>query len=266
MLDSHCHLADEAFGDDLPAVVERARAAGIQRVLCILAAGNADERGRAEVLQAIWPEVRFACGVHPHQAGDWAGRETEVAALVRAEVEGDEATCVVGEIGLDYHYDFAPRGVQRRVFAAQVELAVSLGLPVAVHTREAEAETWEILGEAGGRSLRGILHCFTGDLAAAEAALALGLHISFSGIVTFPRAGGLREVVASVPADRLLVETDAPYLAPVPHRGRRNEPAWVMPVLETVAEARGNTVAEVARAVVENFSTLVGPALVKPCL
>ena len=257
MLDSHCHLADDAFADDLSAVVERARAAGLGRVLCILAAGNADEHGRAEHLRAIWPAARFARGVHPHQAGDWAGREPEVAALVRAEVERDEATRVVGEIGLDYHYDFAPREVQRRVFAAQVELAVSLALPIAVHTRDADADTWAILREVGGPHLRGILHCFTGDRAAADAALTLGLHISFSGIVTFPCADGLREVAARVPVDRLLVETDAPYLAPVPHRGRRNEPAWVVGVLETVAEARGAPTVEVARAVVGNFSALV---------
>ena len=257
MLDSHCHLADDAFADDLPAVVERARAAGLGRVLCILAAGNADEHGRAEHLRAIWPEARFACGVHPHQAGDWAGCEPEVAVLVRAEVERDEATRVVGEIGLDYHYDFAPRDVQRRVFAAQVELAVSLELPIAVHTRDADADTWAILREVGGARLRGILHCFTGDRAAAEAALTLGLHISFSGIVTFPGADELREVAALVPVDRLLVETDAPYLAPVPHRGRRNEPAWVVGVLETVAEARRAPTVDVVRAIVANFSALV---------
>ena len=258
MLDSHCHLADEAFASDLEAVVTRARGAGLDRLLCILAAGHAEERGRADGLHALWPAVRFACGVHPHRAGDWAGREAEVVRLVRAEVEDDGATRVVGEIGLDYHYDFAPRDLQRRVFAAQVELAGSLDLPVAVHTRDADADTWSILRDSGGPALRGILHCFTGDRAAAAAALELGLHVSFSGIVTFPRAAALREIAAAVPSDRLLVETDAPYLAPVPNRGRRNEPAWVVQVLEAVAAARGGSATELADAVTRNFSSLVG--------
>jgi TatD DNase family protein len=256
MLDSHCHLADEAFADDLPEVVARAREAGIETALCILAAGDVDEPDRAATLRSLWPEVRFACGVHPHQAAAWAGREDEAAGFVRGLVEAEPAVRAIGEIGLDYHYDFAPRAVQRGVFAAQAALATELAQPIVVHTREADADTWAVLRGADG-PLRGIVHCFTGDADAARDALALGLHISFSGIVTFPRADALREIAAWVPLDRLLVETDAPYLAPVPHRGRRNEPAWVTEVVEVIARARAAEPREIAAAVERNFASLM---------
>ncbi|HJO38388.1 MAG: TatD family hydrolase [Vicinamibacterales bacterium] len=256
MLDSHCHLADEAFGDDLPEVVARARDAGLDTALCILAAGDADESARAATLRDLWPEVQFACGVHPHQAAAWAGREHEAAGFVRDLVERDASVRAIGEIGLDYHYDFAPRPVQRGVFAAQVALATELARPIVIHTREADADTWAVLRDADG-PLRGIVHCFTGDADAARDALALGLHISFSGIVTFPRADALREIAASVPLDRLLVETDAPYLAPVPHRGGRNEPAWVAEVVGVVARARATEPHLIASAAERNFGSLM---------
>ena len=150
MLDSHCHLADQAFSEDLPAVVRRAREAGVDTALCILAAGEAGEVVRAELLRNLWPEVRFACGVHPHQAGVWLGREAEVAGFVRNIVEQDDAVRAIGEIGLDYHYDLAPSRLQRELFAAQIALAQELERPVVIHTREAEADTWDILREAGG--------------------------------------------------------------------------------------------------------------------
>ena len=256
MLDSHCHLADQAFSEDLPAVVRRAREAGVDTALCILAAGEAGEVVRAELLRNLWPEVRFACGVHPHQAGVWLGREAEVAGFVRNIVEQDDAVRAIGEIGLDYHYDLAPSRLQRELFAAQIALAQELERPVVIHTREAEADTWDILREAGG-GLRGIVHCFTGDAEAAREALTLGLHLSFSGIVTFPRAESLREVAKSVPEDLLLVETDSPYLAPVPHRGHRNEPAWVTHVVEVLAKVRETEPDAIADAACRNFSALM---------
>ncbi len=148
-----------------------------------------------------------------------------------------EGARAVGEIGLDYHYDFAPRDVQQQVFATQIEVAKTLGVPVIIHTREATDDTFQILREAGP-DVRGVFHCFTGDVGMARAALELGFYVSLAGIVTFPKAEILREVARLVPADKLLIETDAPYLAPVPHRGKRNEPGFVARVAETVAGLR----------------------------
>ena len=163
------------------------------------------------------------------------------------------------KIGLDYHYDLSPRDVQREVFHRQVDLARELQLPVSIHTREAEADTLEILEKAGRREVSGVFHCFAGDASLADHALALGFHVSFSGMITFKRADALRAVASEVPADRLLIETDAPYLAPVPHRGKRNEPAWVSRVLEVLAEIRGTTVESLSEQVMTNFRTLVRP-------
>jgi TatD DNase family protein len=163
-------------------------------------------------------------------------------------------------MGLDYHYDFAPREVQKQVFGAQVGLAVELALPVVIHTREASADTEAILRDAGRGRVRGVMHCFTGTADEARRALDLGFWISFSGILTFPRAADLRAVAASVPPDRLLVETDAPYLAPVPHRGRRNEPAFVVETLACLAGLHGMTADAMARQIAENAAAFVGPA------
>jgi TatD DNase family protein len=259
MIDSHCHLADEAFTADLEDVVARAKAAGVERLLCILAAGDLRESEQAARLSAVWPEVRFAAGVHPHQAGAFAGDTDRAASLVRETINEDSRIRAVGEIGLDYHYDFAPRDVQRDVFRAQVSLARELGRPIVIHTREATDDTFEILDRAGGGEVRGVFHCFTGDAAMARRALDSGFHVSFAGIVSFPRASALREAARVVPRERLLVETDAPYLAPVPHRGRRNEPAWVAHTIAALAEARGETVAEVAAATCAAFDALIGP-------
>jgi TatD DNase family protein len=238
MVDSHCHLADAAFAPDLDAVVQRARDAGVGRVLCILAAGDVSEQGQAARLQSIWPEVRFATGVHPHQAGEFAGDAAGAVAAVRRALGENPAVRAIGEIGLDYHYDFAPRDAQRDVFRRQVRLAAEVALPVVIHSREAEREALQIIQEEGGGSVGGVFHCFTGEAEVAAAILEAGLHLSFAGIVTFNRAEVLREVARGVPADRLLTETDAPFLAPVPHRGRRNEPAWIVHVTERLAQIR----------------------------
>ncbi|MGH9330571.1 MAG: TatD family hydrolase, partial [Vicinamibacterales bacterium] len=199
----------------------------------------------------------FSAGVHPHQAKDFASAGAAAAAVRRSMAEG-EAIRAIGEIGLDYHYDFSPRDVQQRVFREQVRLARELGLPIIIHTREATDETFAILREEGGGDLRGVFHCFTGDRAMARRALALGFHLSFAGIVTFPKASELRDVVRETPAGRLLIETDAPFLAPVPHRGTRNEPALVAHVLDAVAAARGEPAAAVAGASSRTFAALFG--------
>jgi TatD DNase family protein len=259
MIDSHCHLADETFREDLPAVVMRAKEVGLERALVVLAAGDRGEAEQAERVEALWPEVRVAIGVHPHAARAFADDPPRAAGLVRAQLAATRSARAVGEIGLDYHYDFSPPEVQQLVFRAQVRLARELDLPVVIHTREAEDDTVAILREEGGGVVRGVLHCFTGSAALATVGLDLGLYISLAGIITFPKSGALRDAVAGVPLDRLLTETDSPFLAPVPDRGHRNEPAYVARVVATLAELRGLAAADLAALTAENFHTLFRP-------
>ena len=255
MVDSHCHLAGPEFAADLPDVLARASAAGVENVLCILSEGDAAEAAAAARLRALWPAARFATGIHPHNAAAGEGSVVERVAAVERRIREHRASAI-GEIGLDYHYDFAPRETQQAVFRAQIQLARRLSLPVIIHTREATDDTLRILTEEGQRAIGGVFHCFTGDSAMARDVLDLGFHLSFAGIVTFPRAEALREAARIVPEDRLLVETDAPYLAPVPHRGTRNEPAFVARVVERLAEERGVTADGLAAATTRNFDAL----------
>jgi len=257
MIDSHCHLADEAFASDLDAVIARAREAGVTEALCILAAGDGEEAARARKVSAGWDAVAFATGVHPHAAAPFAERADAAANLTCVHLAAF-AGRAIGEIGLDYHYDFAPRDVQQQVFAAQVDTARRRDLPIIIHTREATDDTFAILGNAPG--VRGVFHCFTGDAAMATRALDIGFYVSFAGIVTFPKAGDLREAARIVPDDRLLIETDSPYLAPVPHRGKRNEPAFVAQVLDTIAGIRGRNRQELDAQVTANFRRLFPPS------
>ncbi len=257
MIDSHCHLAGEEFVSDLDAVVARAVAAGLSAGLCILGAGDAEESTRAVAVRAAWPRVRFASGIHPHHAADFAGDVSRAVATVRASVT-DEHACAIGEIGLDYHYDRSPRDVQHDIFRAQVVTARELRLPIVIHTREATADTFEILRDEGAGDVTGVFHCFTGDDVMARTALDLGFYLSFAGIVTFPRSAALREAAKITPSDRLLAETDSPYLAPVPHRGQRNEPAFVARVYDALAAVRSVPTDELARQITTNFETLFG--------
>jgi TatD DNase family protein len=260
VIDSHCHLADETFAPDLDQVVARAKDAGLERVLTILEAGNASEAAQAERLRQLWPEVRFGVGVHPHQAREFADSPERAAHVVRAQLARTPAACAVGEIGLDYHYAFSPRDVQQAVFRAQVRLARELERPVIIHTREADADTLAILREEGAGAIRGVLHCFTGNDALADAGLALGFFVSFAGIITFANAAALRDTARRVPLDRLLVETDSPFLAPVPFRKqKRNEPALVAQVVSTLADIHARPPDAVARQTSANFHTLFGP-------
>ncbi len=258
MIDSHCHLADLAFADDLEEVVDRAREAGVSGGLCILACGDPAEEAAAGRVRKLWPGLRFAVGVHPHEAGGFAAGEVDVPELVRTAISSTPDCCAIGEIGLDYHYEFSPREVQRRVFRSQVALARETGLPVVIHTREADDDTVTIVREEGAGRVRGVFHCFSGSAALAAQALDLGFLLSFSGIVTFPKAEELRAVAASVPANRLLVETDCPYLAPTPMRGRRNEPALVVRTMARLAEVRGVGILDLEATVAANFSRLFG--------
>ena len=262
MIDSHCHLADETFAKDLDDVVARAKEAGLQRVMVILEGGNVTEAEQATRIERLWPDTRFAIGVHPHQAHQFSDDPRRAVAVVREQFAATPAARAVGEIGLDYHYDFSPRDVQQAVFRGQVRLARELQRPVVVHTREADEDTLAILREEGAgehHQVRGVLHCFTGNDALAAGGLDLGFYISLAGIITFPRAGDLRETVRRVPLDRLLTETDSPFLAPVPHRGKRNEPAYVARVVDTLADLHGLAPADMAARTSANFHTLFRP-------
>jgi TatD DNase family protein len=259
MVDSHAHLADVAFAGDIQAVVGRARAASLAGALCIVDASDPEECGRARGVLALWDGLRTTAGVHPHRAAPFASRPGAAAELADARIAAEPLVRAVGEIGLDYHYDFAPRDVQRAVFAAQIRLACDRDLPLVVHTREADDDTIALLSREGKGKARGVFHCFAGDMPLAKRALDLGFHVSFSGIVTFPKAGPVRDAAAIVPPDRILVETDAPYLAPVPHRGTRNEPCRVVEVVRALAALRGVGDEAMAAICLSNYRSLFAP-------
>ena len=259
MIDSHCHLADETFGAELDGVVTRARAAGVERALVMLEAGNDHEAAQARHVHELWPDVRTAIGIHPHAAHEYGTNSERVLTTVREQLARTPMARAVGEIGLDYHYDYSPRDVQRTVFRTQVRLARELKLPVVIHTREADEDTMQVLREEGKGELTGVLHCFSGTSELARAGLDLGFYISFAGMLTFNNAGPLRETARLVPLDRLLTETDSPFLAPVPHRGKRNEPAFVTHVVAALAQLHAIDVMEMDQHTTANFHRLFRP-------
>lgn len=250
LIDSHCHLDDHAFDADRAAVLERAQQAGVSRALCIGSGDGPPDLEAAIRLADAVPWLYATVGIHPHEA-----RKADAAALEKLErLCSHPKVLAIGEIGLDYHYDHSPREVQREVFAAQLAIAARQAKPIVIHTREAWPDTLDLLHAHFCGP--GIMHCFTGDYAQAVAALDLGLHISFAGILTFPKAGVLREAAARLPLDRILIETDAPYLAPVPHRGQRNEPAFVAETARALAQVRGIAPEVAAEATAANFLRL----------
>jgi TatD DNase family protein len=249
-LDSHAHLADPAFDEDRQAVIDRARQSGAVGVVCIGESIGAARRSRD--LAARNPDfLRFTAGVHPHDAATF---DAVADAAAITELVGSGAVAI-GECGLDYHYDHSPRDLQRRAFAAQLSLAKDLGRPVVVHTREAESDTAAMVLEAGASGVIGVLHCYTGSIELAEKALSVGWYVSFSGIITFKKWTD-DALLRLPPADRVLLESDSPYLAPVPHRGSRNEPAWVSCSLATLAGARDVDPAALGAQVIENARRL----------
>jgi TatD DNase family protein len=251
LIDSHCHIDMPQFDADRDEVVARARAAGLAEMLVVGEVGEGEALARSlRVAESYGLPV--TAGVHPHQAR-LADESTwdEIGGLAR---EG--RIVAIGEIGLDFHYDYSPRDVQREVFRRQVRLAREVGLPIVVHTREADGETAAILEEESAREAGGVIHCFTGGRELARRALALGLCISFSGILAFPRSEVIQEVARDAPEDRLLVETDAPFLAPPPHRGKRNEPAFVVEVARKLAALRGVGEQAIGAAVRRNYARL----------
>jgi TatD DNase family protein len=251
LVDSHLHLDLPQFDADRDEVVARAREAGVEDLLIV---GGVDEEGghrRAlEVAGALG--VPVSAGVHPHEArlADDAVYD-ELRALAR---EG--RIVAIGEIGLDFHYDHSPRDVQREAFRRQVRLARDVGLPIIIHTREADEGTCALLEDEGAGECGGVIHCFTGGHELARRALALGFYVSFSGILAFPRAEVIQSVAKEVPLDRLLIETDSPFLAPPPHRGKRNEPAFVVEVARKLADLRGTAVESIGAAARDNFRRL----------
>ena len=251
IVDSHCHLDMPEFEPDRDAVLQRAADAGVRQMLLVgVMDGTGGHRRALKLAESLGLPV--SAGLHPHEAR--LAAETEYDELKGLAQAG--RIVAIGEVGLDFHYDSSPRPAQREVFERQIRLARELGLPLIVHSRDADEETARLLEEGEAGEVGGVVHCFTGGTELARRALDLGFYISFSGIVTFPRSAEIQEVARTTPLDRLLVETDAPYLAPPPFRGKRNEPAYVVEVARKVAALRGTTLAELGAAVTANFRRL----------
>ncbi len=265
LVDSHAHLDSERYAEDREAMLLRARAAGVDTILAVgIGDGPATmhralELSRETASNPDMPRIVVSAGIHPHEAA-----LADHAALARLNaLAGEPEMIAVGEIGLDYFYDHSPRDVQARAFIAQMEIAAAHKLPILIHCRASadSANAWDdalnLLEEHWRPTgLGGVLHCFAGEARHAEKAMEMGFLVSFAGNITFPKAQPIRDVAATIPADRLLVETDAPFLAPAPHRGKRNEPAMVKAVAEKLAEVRGVDYENMALTTTENFYRL----------
>ncbi|KJU86761.1 hydrolase, TatD family [Candidatus Magnetobacterium bavaricum] len=251
MIDSHCHLEMKQFDADREACILRARDAGIEAMIAI--ASDVESSMAAIELAKSYPFIYATVGIHPHNASMLG--ESATCEQLRA-LCADTRVVAVGETGLDYHYDHSPRHVQRDVFVRHMELAQELGLPLVIHSREAKEDTLGLI--AGGGVKNAVLHCFSGDMHMTEVLICRGLHISFSGVVTFKKADQLREIARIVPDDLLLIETDAPYLAPLPYRGKRNEPSYLKYTAEVIAQVRGISPQDVARITSNNARRLFG--------
>jgi TatD DNase family protein len=250
VIDAHAHLDDRRFADDLDAVMARAAAAGVARVLSC--AGDLASSERTVLIARRYPSVRVAVGVHPHHAGSWSDA---VSGMVN-RLARDQHVVAIGEIGMDLSGRSAPREAQETAFLAQLALARALDLPVVVHVRESGPVARELIDRAGGA--RGMVHCYSEGPDEVGEWMRRGFAVSFAGTVTYPKNGSLRLAAAGVAAERILVETDAPYLAPQARRGERNEPAFVLETLAAVAAARGEEPAELGRQVGENARKLFG--------
>ena len=251
LIDSHCHLDFDAFDGERDALTARAAAAGVTGMVTICTRVRQFERVRA--VAARYPCVRCTVGTHPHNAGE----EADVTADEIVALADDPLVAGIGEAGLDYHYDHAPRDVQAAVFRTNIEAARRTGLPLVIHARDADADVEAILREETKKGPFGfVLHCFSSGDALAHAGVELGGYVSFSGILTFKRSDSLRALAAALPLDRLLVETDAPYLAPVPNRGKRCEPAYTRDTAQALADARGASLEAIAGATTANARRL----------
>jgi len=248
LIDSHCHLDEARFASDRDAVVERARAAGVTRMITIGASGPFDANRAAVALAQQYPGVWATVGVHPHAASS-----VSVAVIEQlAQLAGSPRVVAIGETGLDYYYDHSPRPLQQEAFRQHIALARRVHLPLSIHLRDAYTDALAILREERASEIGGVIHCFSGDRANARAFLDLDFDISFSGVITFKNADELRAVARTLPAERFMVETDAPFLAPVPHRGKRNEPAYVVHTAAAIAAARAQPLSDAAALAVAN--------------
>jgi TatD DNase family protein len=252
LIDSHAHIQAAEFADDLPAVVGRARQAGVEKIIVVGGAGDLSSNRAALELTNSFSGLFATVGMHPHDAKNMTELEFEELGQL-AQRSGIVA---IGETGLDFYYDHSPRRTQIELFCRFIQMARESGFPLVVHVRDAFREAADLLRTHGQREIQGVIHCFTGDMAAAREFLDLGFYLSFSGIITFKNAAPLRDVVRNVPLDRIMIETDSPYLAPVPHRGKRNEPAFVLFVAETIAKIREISLREVTLATSRNVQNL----------
>ncbi|MEO0635525.1 MAG: TatD family hydrolase [Pseudomonadota bacterium] len=251
LVDSHCHLDFDAFDEDRDAVIARAEAAGVQRMVTICTRVRQFERIHSVAM--AYPNVFCSVGTHPHNAAE----ETDVTVDELVELAGQPKVVAIGEAGLDYFYDHAPRDAQAHGLRVHIEAARRTGLPLIIHSRDADEDMASILREEMRTGpFKAVLHCFSSGRELAITGIELGLHVSFSGIVTFKKSEDLRELAAELPADRLLVETDAPYLAPTPHRGRRNEPSYTVETAKVVADARAMEYPALAAQTTDNFFNL----------
>ena len=247
LIDSHAHLDDHRFNEDRDAVLQRAWDSGVRQILTIGNGRGPDDMGCGIPIAEQHDWIVTSVGVHPHDASKVEDRHY---GLMRDLARGLKVRAI-GETGLDYYYDHSPRDIQREVFRRQLRLAKEMSLPAIIHTRDADEDTERILLEEGVN--RGVIHCFTSGARLAEVAVQIGFCVSFSGIVTFPRSEAIADIARSLPNDRILVETDCPYLAPVPHRGKRNEPSFVADTAAFLASVRKTSVEEVCRQTTANF-------------
>ncbi|MBA2661415.1 MAG: TatD family hydrolase [Bradymonadaceae bacterium] len=253
LIDTHAHLDFPKLSEDIEATLLAAREAGVERIVTIGASRGLESNYRALAIARAHANIRCTAGIHPHDA---SMATDEIVAIIEDEFAGLDEVVAIGEAGLDYHYDYAPKDVQQAVFRRFLQMAKRHDKPIIIHSREAEEDTIRLLHEEQVRG--GILHCFTGSQKLAEQALELDFYISFSGIVTFNSGAELLAIAASVPADRILVETDSPYLAPIPFRGRTNQPAYVRHTAEKIATARGVELEVFAEQVWENAARVFG--------
>ncbi|MBM2802157.1 MAG: TatD family deoxyribonuclease [Deltaproteobacteria bacterium] len=254
LIDSHAHIQGKEYAGEAEAVIARARDAGVETIIVVGGAGDMSSNSEAVALAAKFENVYATVGMHPHDAKDVDADELKTL----RELASHPKVVAVGETGLDYYYNHSPQDTQQRVFAQFIHMARDTELPIVVHERDAAQEAEDLLRREGAGKLRGVIHCFTGNYEAACGYLDLGFYLSFTGIITFKNAEPLREVVRKVPLEKIFVETDSPYLTPVPHRGKRNEPAYVRFVAETIANVKGVTLDEVARVTTTNVRALFG--------